>query len=90
MRERFDVENRVRRGARSRLDHRLTTLPDLLAVASRFRQRTTSPLTCGRSCGATSRRVSKQLKHHTRDWLAMSMLGDEAQEAVKAFLKRSS
>jgi enoyl-CoA hydratase/carnithine racemase len=28
--------------------------------------------------------------NHARDWLAMSMLGDEAQEAVKAFLKRSS
>jgi enoyl-CoA hydratase/carnithine racemase len=28
--------------------------------------------------------------NHARDWLALSMLGDEAQEAVKAFLKRSS
>jgi enoyl-CoA hydratase/carnithine racemase len=28
--------------------------------------------------------------NHARVWLAMSMLGDEAQEAVKAFLKRSS
>jgi enoyl-CoA hydratase/carnithine racemase len=28
--------------------------------------------------------------NHARDWLAMSRLGDEAQEAVKAFLKRSS
>jgi naphthoate synthase len=28
--------------------------------------------------------------NHARDWLAMSMLGDEAQEAVKAFLSRSS
>jgi enoyl-CoA hydratase/carnithine racemase len=27
--------------------------------------------------------------NHARDWLALSMLGDEAQEAVKAFLKRS-
>jgi enoyl-CoA hydratase/carnithine racemase len=26
--------------------------------------------------------------NHARDWLAMSMLGDEAQEAVQAFLKR--
>ncbi len=26
---------------------------------------------------------------HARDWLALSMLGDEAQKAVKAFLKRS-
>jgi enoyl-CoA hydratase/carnithine racemase len=26
--------------------------------------------------------------NHARDWLALSMLGDEAQEAVKAFLKR--
>ncbi len=26
--------------------------------------------------------------NHARDWLAMSMLGDEAQEAVKSFLKR--
>jgi enoyl-CoA hydratase/carnithine racemase len=26
---------------------------------------------------------------HARDWLALSMLGDEAQEAVKAFLERS-
>jgi enoyl-CoA hydratase/carnithine racemase len=28
--------------------------------------------------------------NHARDWLALSMLGDEAQEAVKAFLNRSS
>ena len=28
--------------------------------------------------------------NHARDWLALSMLGDEAQEAVKAFLSRSS
>jgi len=28
--------------------------------------------------------------NHARDWLALSMLGDEAQEAVQAFLKRSS
>jgi len=28
--------------------------------------------------------------NHARDWLSLSMLGDEAQEAVKAFLKRSS
>ena len=28
--------------------------------------------------------------NHARDWLALSMLGDEAQEAVKAFLDRSS
>jgi len=28
--------------------------------------------------------------NHARDWLALSMLGDEAQEAVKSFLKRSS
>jgi enoyl-CoA hydratase/carnithine racemase len=28
--------------------------------------------------------------NHARDWLALSMLGEEAQEAVKAFLKRSS
>src|SRR5712691_9573771 len=28
--------------------------------------------------------------NHARDWLALSMLGDEAQEAVKACLKRSS
>ena len=28
--------------------------------------------------------------NHARDWLALSMLGDEAQEAVRAFLKRSS
>jgi enoyl-CoA hydratase/carnithine racemase len=27
--------------------------------------------------------------NHARDWLALSMLGDEAQEAVRAFLKRS-
>ena len=26
--------------------------------------------------------------NHARDWLALSMLGDEAQEAVKAFLRR--
>ena len=25
---------------------------------------------------------------HARDWLAMSMLGDEAQDAVRAFLDR--
>jgi len=28
--------------------------------------------------------------NHARDWLSLSMLGDEAQEAVNAFLKRSS
>jgi enoyl-CoA hydratase/carnithine racemase len=28
--------------------------------------------------------------NHARDWLALSMLGDEAQEAVNAFLRRSS
>jgi enoyl-CoA hydratase/carnithine racemase len=28
--------------------------------------------------------------NHARDWLALSMLGDEAQEAVQKFLKRSS
>ena len=28
--------------------------------------------------------------NHARDWLAMSMLGDEAQEAVRSFLARSS
>jgi enoyl-CoA hydratase/carnithine racemase len=28
--------------------------------------------------------------NHARDWLALSMLGDEAQEAVNAFLNRSS
>ena len=28
--------------------------------------------------------------NHARDWLALSMLGDEAQEAVRAFLSRSS
>ena len=28
--------------------------------------------------------------NHARDWLAMSMLGDEAQEAVRAFLARSA
>jgi enoyl-CoA hydratase/carnithine racemase len=28
--------------------------------------------------------------NHARDWLSLSMLGDEAQEAVKAFLNRSS
>jgi enoyl-CoA hydratase/carnithine racemase len=28
--------------------------------------------------------------NHARDWLALSMLNDEAQEAVKAFLNRSS
>jgi enoyl-CoA hydratase/carnithine racemase len=28
--------------------------------------------------------------NHARDWLALSMLGDEAQEAVQAFLNRSS
>jgi enoyl-CoA hydratase/carnithine racemase len=28
--------------------------------------------------------------NHARDWLALSMLGDETQEAVKAFLSRSS
>jgi enoyl-CoA hydratase/carnithine racemase len=28
--------------------------------------------------------------NHARDWLALSMLGEEAQEAVKAFLNRSS
>jgi enoyl-CoA hydratase/carnithine racemase len=28
--------------------------------------------------------------NHARDWLALSMLGDEAEEAVKAFLSRSS
>jgi naphthoate synthase len=28
--------------------------------------------------------------NHARDWLALSMLGDEAQGAVNAFLKRSS
>src|SRR5262249_46103566 len=28
--------------------------------------------------------------NHVRDWLALSMLGDEAQEAVKGFLNRSS
>ena len=27
--------------------------------------------------------------NHARDWLALSMLGDEAQEAVHAFLARS-
>ena len=27
---------------------------------------------------------------HARDWLAMSMLGDEAQSAVRAFLERKS
>ena len=26
---------------------------------------------------------------HARDWLAMSMLGDEAQDAVRAFLERA-
>ena len=26
--------------------------------------------------------------NHARDWLALSMLGDEAQEAVRAFLSR--
>jgi enoyl-CoA hydratase/carnithine racemase len=49
----------------------------------------------------TTRYAKQQLKfwrdlswhetvNHARDWLALSMLGDEAQEAVKAFLKRSS
>ena len=27
---------------------------------------------------------------HARDWLALSMLGDEAREAIEAFLSRSS
>jgi hypothetical protein len=27
---------------------------------------------------------------HARDWLALSMLGDEAQGAIKAFLERSN
>ena len=32
----------------------------------------------------------RETVNHARDWLALSMLGDEAQEAVKAFLSRSS
>jgi hypothetical protein len=44
-----------------------------------------------RSSSSTSGVTSwHETVNHARDWLAMSMLGDEAQEAVKAFLKRSS
>ncbi len=45
-----------------------------------------------RSSSSTSGATSSwhETVNHARDWLALSMLGDEAQEAVKAFLKRSS